>query len=101
MNGILQQLKTGNYRMNIPASIIEKYQLTPSGEQMGQSFYFNQLLFRSGLPEFKDVVIMECDMDGRPSEYIHFYNKKTKRNGSITPEFMNDAPIETILKIVS
>jgi hypothetical protein len=87
--------------MKIPESIIEKYQLTPSGEQTGQSFIQNQLLYKSGLPAFENIVFMECDFTGKPNDFINFYNKTTKRDGAITPEFMEDVPIEVILKAVS
>lgn len=87
--------------MKIPESIIEKYQLTPSGEQTGQSFMQNQLLYKSGLPWFENIVFMECDLTGRPNDFINFYNKTTNRDGAITPEFMEDVPIEIILKAVS
>jgi len=86
--------------MKIPESIIEKYQLTPSGEQCGQSFMQNQLLYKSSLPGFDKVVFMECDRNGMPSKYIHFYNKANKREGSFTPEYLNAMAIIDILKFV-
>ena len=87
--------------MKIPQSIIDKYQLTPSGEQTGQSFMQNQLLYKSGLPGFDKVVFMECDRNGMPSKYIHFYNKATKKDGSFTPEYLNDRDIDAVLKFIS
>lgn len=87
--------------MKITESIIEKYQLTPSGEQTGQSFMQNQLIYRSDLPGFEKVVFMECDLDGMPSMYIHFYNKASNRDGSFTPEYLNDMTTDTVLKFIS
>jgi hypothetical protein len=86
--------------MKIPESIIEKYKLTPSGEQTGQSFMQNQLVYKSGLPGFDSVVFMECDLNGMPSNYIHFYNKASKRGGSFTHEYLNAMKIVDILKFV-
>jgi hypothetical protein len=84
--------------MKIPVSIIEKYQLTPSGEQTGQSFMQNQLLYKSALPGFENIVIMECDLGGMPAKEICFLNKRTKSWGALTPEFMTNVPAEVVLK---
>lgn len=86
--------------MKIPESIIEKYQLTPSGEQTGESFMQNLLLFKSGLPGFDNVVFMECDLDGMPSKYITLFNKGSKRKAVVSSEFLNDVPTDEILKFV-
>jgi hypothetical protein len=87
--------------MKIPESIIEKFKLTPSNEQVGQSFIQNLFIYKSELPEFDGIYFMECDFTGSPSTYMHFFNKKMKRDGSITSDFLIDMPIETILKIMS
>lgn len=87
--------------MKIPESIITKYKLEPSGEQCGESFMQNLILFKSGLPGFEGIRFMECDIMGKPCKDITFYNKPAKREGIITPEFMEEAPLDIILKLVS
>jgi hypothetical protein len=87
--------------MKIPESIIEKYKLTGSTAQVGEAFIHDLSLFESSLPEFKDIMFMECDFMGRPSEYIHIYNKASKRDASVTPEYLIDMPLETVLKFIS
>jgi len=37
---------------------------------------------------------------GRPSNYIHFYNKARKKDGSFTPEYLEAMAIVDILKFV-
>lgn len=86
--------------MKMPQSIITKYQLTLSGEQVGISFMQNQLLYKSSLTGFEKVAFMECDLSGNPSNYITLYNKATKRYLSATPEYLNDMKIVDILKSV-
>lgn len=86
--------------MKIPDSIIEKYQLVPSGEQTGQSFIQNQLLYKSGLPGFEDIAFMECDLDGMPGKYITLFNKKVKRKIDATPEYLDAMAVVDILKFV-
>lgn len=86
--------------MKIPESIIEKYKLTPSGEQVGESFMQNLLLYKSGLPGFESVVFMECDLRGKPSEYVTLFNKGSKRKADVTSEFLNEVPADDILKFV-
>ncbi len=86
--------------MKIPESIIEKYQLAPSGEQTGQSFMQNQLLYKSGLPGFENIVIMECDLDGMPSKYIVLFNKYSRRKADVTPVFLYDVPVDEMIKFV-
>jgi hypothetical protein len=87
--------------MKIPESIIEKYQLTPSGEQTGESFIYNQLLYKSNIPELKLIIFMECDLSGKPAKEVCFYNKKTKFWGAITPQLLNVATLDHIIKIVT
>lgn len=87
--------------MKISESIIEKYKLTPSGKQVGESFIQNLEVFKSDLPGFEDILFMECDFTGKPCKDIAFYNKAAKRNGIVTPEFMDNAPIDVMLKSVS
>lgn len=86
--------------MKIPESIIEKYQLTLSGEQTGESFIQNQLLYKSGLPGFEYIAFMECDLDGMPSKYVVLFNKETNRKANVTSEFLNVVPTDEILKFV-
>jgi hypothetical protein len=86
--------------MKIPESIIEKYQLALSGEQTGESFMQNQLLFKSALPGFENIIFMECDFSGKPSAYITLFNKGSKRKADVTSEFLTDVPIDEILKFV-
>lgn len=87
--------------MKIPESIIEKYQLTPSGVQTGESFMQNLILFKSGLPGFEDTLFMECDFAGKPCKDITFYNRSAQRDGVLTPEFMTNMEVDVILKVVS
>lgn len=87
--------------MKIPELIIEKYKLKPSSAHTGEAVLHNLLLFTSELPELDGVIFMECDHNGRPSPYINFYNRETKQEGSLTPEFMQVADMPALLKIVS
>jgi hypothetical protein len=86
--------------MKIPESIIEKYQLNPSHAQTGESFIYNQLLYKSSLPDYEQITIMECDLTGKPAKEICFYNKATKFWGAVTPEFLIDTPTQDALKIL-
>jgi hypothetical protein len=86
--------------MKMPESIIEKYQLTPSGEQTGESFMQNQLLFKSELLGFEKIIVMECDLDGMPSEYITLFNKESQRKADVTQEFLYGVLPDEILKFV-
>jgi hypothetical protein len=86
--------------MKIPQSIIEKYKLTPSNEQVGQSFMQNLLLYKSGLPGCENVVFMECDMNGKPTKDITIFNKDRKRKISVTPEYLNAMKIGDVLRCV-
>lgn len=86
--------------MKIPESIIEKYQLTTSGEQVGESFMQNLLLYKSGLPGFENVVFMECDMMGKPTKYITLFNKNKKKEIAATPEYLNAMAIVDMLKFI-
>jgi hypothetical protein len=85
--------------MKIPESIIEKYQLEPADSHIGQALYYNLQCFKSSLPGFEGILFMECDFHGKPSKYIQFYNKTAKRDGSLTPEFLEDSPIDRVLKL--
>jgi hypothetical protein len=87
--------------MKIPESIIEKYQLTGSTAQVGEAFIHNLQLFESGLPGFERVIFMECDFMGRPSEYTHMYNKASKRDASVTLQYLSEMTPETVLKFIS
>lgn len=72
----------------------------PSGVNTGESFAQNLTLFKSGLPGFEDILFMECDFSGKPCKDITFYNKKAKRDGVLTPEFMINMEVDVILKCV-
>jgi hypothetical protein len=87
--------------MKIPESVIEKYQLIPSDHQIGESFMQNQLLFKSALAAFERVLFMECDFMGKPSAYINLFNADNKKSAAVTPEFLINAPVDTILDLVS
>lgn len=87
--------------MKIPESIIEKYQLIGSPAHIGLAILHDFKSFKSSLPGFESVVFLECDFEGKPCKDIKFYNKAANRDGTITPEFMNDMSVETILQIVS
>lgn len=87
--------------MKIPESIIAKYQLVPTDNHIGEAVIHNQMCFKSSLPGFAEILFMECDFMGKPSKYIHFYSKNAKREGTITPEFMEGAPTDVIFKMVS
>lgn len=86
--------------MKIPESIIEKYQLTPSDNHIGEAVIHNLLVYKSALPGFKDVLFMECDFMGRPSKEITLFNKGAKRKITVTPEYLNAMAIVDILKFV-
>jgi hypothetical protein len=87
--------------MKIPESIIEKYQLVPSGEQTGESFMYNQLLYKSNISVLNQIIFMECDMSGKPAKEVCFYNKRTKFWGAITPQLLEVATLDHIIKIVT
>lgn len=87
--------------MTITDEIIKRFQLTDSGEQVGQSLMQNLRVFKSEMEQLKDCRFMECDLQGNPSKYITVYNMQTKMEHGVTPEFIEDATIETIIKIVT
>jgi len=87
--------------MKIPELIIEKYQLMPEPAHIGEAVLYNLLQYKSKLPGFESVTFLECDFAGRPSEYIHYVNTAIKRDGRLTREFLNDAPIDKVLKIIA
>lgn len=84
--------------MKMPESIIEKYQLVPSGEQVGESFMQNLLIYKSNTPGFEKTRFMECDLDGEPVKDIMF--SVDGKAGRITPEFLESAPIDKILGLI-
>lgn len=86
--------------MKIPQSIIEKYNLTPSENHIGEAIYNNLQCYKSSIPEFKDVLFMECDLMGKPSQEITLYNKSMKRKISVTPEYLEAMKIGDILRFV-
>lgn len=86
--------------MKIPESIIEKYQLTPSNNHIGEAVIHNLQCFKSALSGFKDVLFMECDFMGNPSSYITLFNQARKRKIEVTPEYLNAMAIVDILKFV-
>lgn len=87
--------------MKIPESIIEKYKLTPINNHVGEAVIHNLMCFRSTLSGFEDILFMECDFMGKSCKDITFYNRAIRQDGIITPEFMNDMPVEIILQIVN
>jgi hypothetical protein len=88
--------------MKIPESVIVKYQLTSSGAaHIGEAFMRNLSLFKSNLPGFESIAFMECDFAGKPSDYIHLYNKSNKRDANVTPEYLDDTAIDLVLQFVS
>jgi hypothetical protein len=87
--------------MTISDEIIEKFQLTDSYEQIGESFIQNLRVFKSGLEQLEDCRFMECDLQGKPSKYITIYNRHTKMEHGVTSEFIKDATVETIIQIVT
>jgi hypothetical protein len=86
--------------MKIPESIIEKYQLTPSSNHIGEAVIHDLQCFKSALSGFQDVLFMECDFMGRPSKDIIIFNKGSKRKIAVTPEYLNAMAIVDILKFV-
>jgi hypothetical protein len=87
--------------MKILESIKEKYQLTTSGQQIGESLMQNQLLFKSDIPGFERVLFMECDFTGRPHPYINLFNTGNKMCAAVTPEYLNEAPFDTVLNLIN
>lgn len=87
--------------MKISRSIIEKYQLTPTNNHIGEAIIHNLLCFKSALPGFEDILFMECDFQGKPCKDICFYNRGAHRDGTITSEFMENTTVDAILKIIS
>jgi hypothetical protein len=87
--------------MKISDEIIKRFQLTDSGEQVGQSFMQNLRVFKSEMEQLKDCRFMECDLQGNPTKYITIYNNSTKMEHGMTVEFMETATDETIINIVT
>lgn len=83
--------------MTIPKNVIEKFQLQPTNEQIGESFYYNQRIFKSQISGLESIRFMECDPSGKPSKYIEIVNPKTKTAFTVTPEFMDDIAINAII----
>lgn len=65
--------------MTIPDDIIERFSLVDSYQQINNSFIYNLRIFRIDIVGFWDWHAMECELDGRPSEFILFYNTETKQ----------------------
>jgi hypothetical protein len=87
--------------MTISDELIKRFQLTDSGEQVGQSFIQNLRVFKSDMEQLKDCRFMECDLQGNPSKYVIVYNKGTEMEHGMTVEFMEAATDETIINIVT
>lgn len=85
--------------MKIPESIIEKYMLTPSGEQTGKSFMNNLLVYKSNAPGFESIRFMECNLAGEHCKEIGIL--ANKKEAHITPEFLESTPINEILNIIN
>jgi hypothetical protein len=84
--------------MKLPESIIDKYQLRPTYEQVGRSFFNNLEIFISDHKLLLDNWrVMECDLNGEPSPYITFYDKGTKKHYQCTIEFIESMDVEQIL----
>lgn len=86
--------------MEIPQSIIEKFNLQETDEQIGQSIYNNLKVYKSTLPDLQHLRFAECDIHGNPANYISIMNMKEKKVIQLTPEFMGDIAVEAALKEV-
>jgi len=83
--------------MKIPELIIEKYQLTPSGEWNGDAFMHDLQTFKSPFQYAEPIRFMECNLSGQPTDYIMVYNKVSKKYLETTPEYLLDTSIEMII----
>lgn len=86
--------------MKIPESIIEKYQLTPSGEQCGKSFMNNLVVYRSGMPQFEGLRFMECDLNGNPQDYVTILKVGRGKAFDATAEFLGDIETAFLTKLL-
>lgn len=86
--------------MKIPESLIDKYQLIPANNHIGEAVIHNLMCFKSSLPGFENILFMECDYMGKPSKYIHFHNRNARREGTFTLEFLEDVSPDALLKFV-
>jgi hypothetical protein len=79
-------------------SVIEKYQLNGTTAQIGEAFIHNLRSFESRLPEFKEIMFMECDFDGKPCEFITLYKKTNRRYSCVSNEYLLDMSSYSVLK---
>lgn len=83
--------------MKIPESIIEKYQLVPSGEHCGRSFMNNLIVFRSNHKLLQNYRVMECDLNGDQSPLVTILDRESSQKWETTIEFMADVDVELVM----
>lgn len=85
--------------MKIPQSIIDKYQLEPSGEWNGRAVINDLITFKSGLPKFESILFMEGNLQGEPTPYINIL--MNRKYASITPELLEAMMVDEALTLLN
>jgi hypothetical protein len=83
--------------MKMPESIIKKLKLFPSGEQCGESFKNNLIVYKSQLPILINNRVMECDLKGKDCNYVTIFNVIDQKAFQTTIEYLESADIELVL----
>jgi hypothetical protein len=83
--------------MEMPQNIIAKYKLQETTEQLGESFVNKLKVFKSSLPDLQHLRFAECDVNGKPCNYISILNPQEKKAIQVTPEFMGDMAFQAMV----
>lgn len=77
--------------MTIPDDIIQRFSLVETHEHTNNnSFIYNQRVFKIDIVGCAEWLAMECELDGKPSKYIVFYNTVSKQYLKTTLEVLED-----------
>jgi hypothetical protein len=83
--------------MQMPQNIIVKYKLQETTEHLGQSFINNLKVFKSSIPDIQHLRFAECDIHGKPCNYISILNPQEKKVIEVTPEFMGELAFDAMV----
>lgn len=86
--------------MKIPQSVINKFELSPSITQVGQSFINGQMIYDSNHRLMNDWLVMECDFNGEPTEYITLFEEGKGKWYQTTVEFLEETEVELVLATI-
>lgn len=83
----------------IPENLIARYKLVDTGHQIGQSFLYNELIFRPDIEGYRDWLVMGCRIDGTPDDMINLYNPNTKQWARVGVE-LADLHFHTFMDLI-